>query len=213
MTQQPRDSGPDPIGDFQRWLVRSGARSVRKEVGGHLRSVLGLGEPGGDVWESATSAPPDEAPECAWCPVCRAARVLRESGPGVTSQVAAASDALAGLVHDALSVVESALAGAGRTAGPGGAAAGTSRGSAWDRASSGSPWDPASSAASPAADDSGSPWDPASPGVTWVEAEPASAWEQAGSGTRPDPDAADPADEPGPTGPPGGPPHEPDDRN
>ena len=118
MTQQARGSGPDLIGDFQRWLVRSGARSVSREVGGHLRSVLGRNEPSGDVWESATSDAPDEAPECAWCPVCRAARVLRESGPGVTSQVAAASDALAGLVHDALSVVESALAGAGRTAGP-----------------------------------------------------------------------------------------------
>jgi hypothetical protein len=187
MTQQPKGSGPDLIGDFQRWLVRSSARSVSREVSGHLRSVLGW-EQGGDVWESATSPALDEAPECAWCPVCRAARVLRESGPGVTSQVAAASDALAGLVHDALSVVESALASAGRPAGSGAGAAGAPAGS-------------------------GTGWDPAGRGVTWVETESASVWERAAAGSSPGPDAADPEDGPGPAGLPGGPLHEPDDRD
>ncbi len=138
MTQQPGRSGTDLIGDFQRWIVRSGARSVSREVSGHLRSALGRNERAGDVWESATADPDQvEAPECAWCPVCRAARVLRESGPGVSSQVAAASDALAALVQDAMSVVESTLASAGRTAGPGTGSAGAGRppsGSAWDRA-------------------------------------------------------------------------------
>jgi hypothetical protein len=156
VTQQPRGSAPDPIGDFQRWLVRSGARSVSREVGGHLRSVLGRNEPRGDVWESATSPDPQEAPECAWCPVCRAARVLRESGPGVTSQVAAASDAVAGLLQEALSVVESALAGAGRAAGPGPGAGTTTPGAratggaAWDRP--GSVWEQASSGPPPEPD-------------------------------------------------------------
>ena len=143
MTQQTSRSGPDPIGDFQRWIVRSGARSVSREVSGHVRSALGLGDGPGDVWDSATRPAEQEAPECAWCPFCRAARVLRESGPGVSAQVAAATDALTGLMQDAMSAVESALAAGGRMArpGPGGAAPGSS----WDRADPGSPWDQASS--------------------------------------------------------------------
>lgn len=204
MTQQSKGSGPDLIGDFQRWLVRSSARSVSREVSGHLRSVLGLGAPGVDVWESATSTAPDEAPECAWCPVCRAARMLRESGPGVTSQMAAASDALAGLVQDAMSVVESALASAGRPAGSGTGAAGTPSGTAWDRAHRGGSSDQAGS---------GTGWEPAGSGITWVETESASVWEQAAAGSSPGQDAADPEDDPGPTGLPGGPLHEPDDRD
>ena len=116
MTQEPSRSGQDLIGDFQRWLVRSGARSVSREVSGQIRAMLGRSGGPVDVWEKATAPPADEAPECAWCPVCRAARLLRESGPGMNSQVAAASEAVTVLVHDALSVFESALAGASRSA-------------------------------------------------------------------------------------------------
>lgn len=116
MTQEPSRSGQDPIGDFQRWLVRSGARSVSREVSDQIRSMLGLGGGPADVWARATTPPADEAPECAWCPFCRAARVLRESGPGVSSQVAAAGEAVGVLVHDAVSVFESALAATGRAA-------------------------------------------------------------------------------------------------
>ena len=115
MTQQPGRSGQDPIGDFQRWLVRSGARSVSREVGGQLRSMLGYRGRSADVWETAT-LPTDEAPECAWCPVCRAARVLRESGPGVTSQMAAVGDVVTALAQDTMSVFEAALAATGRAA-------------------------------------------------------------------------------------------------
>src|SRR5207247_6754951 len=68
-----------------------------------------------DVWETATT-PTDEAPECAWCPVCRAARVLRESGPGVTSQMAAVGDVVTALAQDTMSVFEAALAATGRAA-------------------------------------------------------------------------------------------------
>ena len=124
MTQEPSRSGQDPIGDFQRWLVRSGARSVSREVSGQIRAMLGRSGRPADVWERATAPPADEAPECAWCPVCRAARVLRESGPGVGSQMAAASEAMTVLVHDALSVFESALAATGRAAAKAGAAPG-----------------------------------------------------------------------------------------
>ena len=75
MTQEPSRSGQDPIGDLQRWLFRSGARSVSREVSEQIRSMLGVGGAPADVWAKATV--PAEAPECAWCPICRAARVLR----------------------------------------------------------------------------------------------------------------------------------------
>jgi hypothetical protein len=116
MTQEPSRSGQDPIGDFQRWLVRSGARSVSREVSDQIRSALGVGGGPADVWAKATVPAADEAPECAWCPFCRAARALRESGPGVSSQMAAAGEAMGGLARDAMSVFESALAATGRAA-------------------------------------------------------------------------------------------------
>ena len=130
MTQDPSRSGQDPIGDFQRWIVRSGARGLSREVSDQIRSVLGRSGGPADVWARATAPPADEAPECAWCPLCRAARVLRESGPGVSSQMAAATEAMNALARDAMSVLESALAATGRaaakaSAGPGEAPSGT----------------------------------------------------------------------------------------
>lgn len=119
MTDQPKGSRPDPIGEFQRWLFRSGARGMTRELGGQIRTAMGRSRGTGDVWESATADPPDEAPECAWCPVCRAARMLREPGPGLTAPVTAAGDLLATVVQDAMSAVESALASVGRPAQPG----------------------------------------------------------------------------------------------
>jgi hypothetical protein len=112
VTQQPRQPGTDLIGEFQRWLVRSGARGVSRGVGGQIRSALGRSEGSADVWERATRPPQDEAPECAWCPVCRAARRLNESGPGLSSQMAAATDAFATVAQDAMSVFEAAMAAA-----------------------------------------------------------------------------------------------------
>lgn len=108
----------DPIADFQRWLMKAGARSLSREVAGKVKSTLGSG--GGDrgkhasVWETATTEPPgDEPPECQWCPICRAARRYRDSGGGATvdlgSQLAGVSDALAGFTRDAFSLFESAM--------------------------------------------------------------------------------------------------------
>jgi len=130
VTQEPSRSGQDPIGDFQRWIFRSGARGLSREVSDQIRSALGGSGGPADVWARATAPPPTEAPECAWCPFCRAARVLRESGPGVSSQMAAASEAMTVLAQDALSFFESAVAATGRaaakaTAGPGQAPPGT----------------------------------------------------------------------------------------
>jgi hypothetical protein len=196
----PGGSGPDLIGDFQRWLLRSSARGVGKQVTGQLRSAFGRNQPTGDVWESATADPtPEEAPECAWCPVCRAARVIRASRPGIDvrvppvtdARVRAVSDALGTVVQDAFNVLEAALAATGRqTSGgdgrrPGAAtqAAGAERFPAAGRAT-----------------------------ATTAAAGPASASAEAAGPASATPGTAGqgPGDEP--SGPPGGSPREPDDR-
>ncbi len=112
-------SGPgDLIGDFQRWLLRSGARGMSRELADQVRAALGKNQSTGDVWETATTQPvPAEAPECAWCPLCRAARVVREAKPGRDKRVAAVGDALTTVVQDAVSVLEAALAATGRSGG------------------------------------------------------------------------------------------------
>jgi hypothetical protein len=117
-----RDGGGDPLGDFQRWLMKAGARSVTKDltgrVRGGVRGAIGGNPPKADVWDTATSLPlaDGEAPECAWCPVCRAARRMRErqgassgTSTGLGSQLAGAGDALAAVVQEAYSAFESAM--------------------------------------------------------------------------------------------------------
>jgi hypothetical protein len=108
----------DPIGDFQRWLMKAGARSMSREVAARVKSTMGGGKASSkhaDVWDTATTEPPgDEPPECQWCPICRAARRYRDSGSGggtadLGSQLAGAADALAGLTRDAFSMFESAV--------------------------------------------------------------------------------------------------------
>ena len=107
------ERGPDPLGDLQRWLMRTGARSVSKEMTGSVRRALGQDKPSADVWDTATNRPEDEAPECAWCPVCRAARRMRErqgaGTAGLGSTLTGASDALASVVQEAYSAFESAM--------------------------------------------------------------------------------------------------------
>ena len=124
-----RQPGSDPIGELQRWLVRSGARGVTRGLGGQVRTALG-GNTHGDVWENATAD--NEAPECQWCPICRARRRLRDSGPGLSSAVAAAGDAVSVVMQDAAAAFEAAVAAAGRQARPRDDAPGT--GAVWDEA-------------------------------------------------------------------------------
>lgn len=134
MTEGPKESRADPVGEFQRWLFRSGTRGLTRELGDQIRALVGRSERSGDVWESATADPPLDAPECTWCPVCRAARMLRESSPGLATRMTTASGLLTGVAQDAMSAVESVLAGAGRADGSG---RGEERGGAaspWDRA-------------------------------------------------------------------------------
>jgi hypothetical protein len=126
-----RQPGSDPIGELQRWLVRSGARSVSRQLGDQVRTVLGgSSSTHGDVWENATAD--HEAPECQWCPICRARRRLRESGPGLSSGFAAAGDAVSVVLQDAAAAFEAAMAAAGRQARPRDEA--PADGAVWDEA-------------------------------------------------------------------------------
>ena len=114
MSTQPGNDRSDPVGDFQRWLMKAGAKSIGREVAGRVKSTLGGG--GGakhaeDVWDTATTETlTEEPPECQWCPICRAARRYRDSGgtaPG--GQFAGVGDTLAGLTRDAFSLFDAAL--------------------------------------------------------------------------------------------------------
>jgi hypothetical protein len=215
VTQEPSRSGQDPIGDFQRWLVRSGARSVSREVSDQIRSMLGRGAAPADVWSRATAPPADEAPECAWCPICRAARVLRESGPGVSSQMSAAGEAVGVLARDAMSVFESAVAATSRAARAGAGQGQAPSSSVWADVTAADAGEPAAGPGEPVADAGEpvpGPGEPAAgPGepVAGPE-EPVAAREEPVAG--PGEPAAGPAEEPEAAGPAGGPPHEPDDR-
>lgn len=108
------DLAADMAAGIQRWLIRSGTRSMRRELTGQFRRTFGGNTAeAGDVWGTATTEPPPdesrEAPECAWCPVCRAARRIRESGPGLGGQLAGAGDVVASAVQEAFSAFESVL--------------------------------------------------------------------------------------------------------
>jgi hypothetical protein len=105
--------------EIQRWLIRTSARNMRDELGGQVKKALrGSERKTGDSWATATTEPPhaaDEAPECAWCPVCRAARRIAQARSGADSQgggprISDATDVMAGAVRDALAGIDSILA-------------------------------------------------------------------------------------------------------
>jgi hypothetical protein len=112
-SRRPGSPGGDLITDLQRWMIRSGAKSMRREIEGSVRRTLGGGRPKPeDIWGTATTEPPPgvgESPECAWCPICRAARRMRESGPGLGSQISGASDVVASAVQDAIGAFDTVL--------------------------------------------------------------------------------------------------------
>jgi hypothetical protein len=124
----------DLANDVQRWLIKSSARSMRDELGDQVKKAFrssGSGSNAEDVWSTATTEPPDylyQAPECAWCPVCRAARRLAQAQsqvpagaaakPGESSRTAGtrtspawagASDVLVGAARDALAGLDAIL--------------------------------------------------------------------------------------------------------
>jgi hypothetical protein len=98
----------DPIADFQRWLMRAGARSMANQVADQVRRTVGQEKRySGDVWGTATNElPPDEPPECQWCPVCQAARAARLSGPGLGARLADAGGVLASVAQDFFSAFD-----------------------------------------------------------------------------------------------------------
>jgi hypothetical protein len=112
VTQDSRQRGSDPLGEFQRWLMRSGAREFGREVRGNLRRTFSYGSAGrDDVWESATNEPPGgEPPECEWCPLCRAARKFRDAEPGLGSHLSSAGEIFATVVQDAVGAFETLIA-------------------------------------------------------------------------------------------------------
>ena len=119
-SDRPRQSAPgaDMLSDLQRWLIRSGAKSMRKEISGQVRRTFSGGQRSAtvNVWDTATTEiPPDagESPECQWCPICRAARLMRESGPGIGGQLSGAGEVVASAVQDAVSALDSILGKAG----------------------------------------------------------------------------------------------------
>jgi hypothetical protein len=104
--------------EVQRWLIRTSARNMRDELGGQVKKAFrGPERDAGDSWATATTEPPhaaDEAPECAWCPVCRAARRIAQARAAGTDsrggpRISDAADVMAGAVRDALSGIDSIL--------------------------------------------------------------------------------------------------------
>jgi len=121
------EPGSDPIGDFQRWLMKAGAKSIGREVAGRVKSTFGgagAAKNEDDVWDTATTEElTDEPPECQWCPICRAARRYRDSGgtgAPLGGQLAGVGDTLAGLTRDAFSLFDAALRASQRPAPPAG---------------------------------------------------------------------------------------------
>jgi hypothetical protein len=116
------DSGTDLVGDLQRWLIRSSAKNMRRELEDQVRRTIGGQRPGrSDVWDVATTEiPPEvgEAPECQWCPICRAARRMRDTRPGLAGQLSGAGGAVATAVQDAISALDSLLTKPGGRDGP-----------------------------------------------------------------------------------------------
>ena len=98
----------DPIADFQRWLMRVGARSMANQVADQVkRTMRQERRSSGDVWDTATNEPPPhEPPECQWCPVCQAARAARLSGPGLSARLADVGGVLAAAVQDAFTAFD-----------------------------------------------------------------------------------------------------------
>jgi len=107
--------------EIQRWLIKTSARTMRDEIGGQVKGQVkkafrGSDSEPGDSWATATTEPPhaaDEAPECAWCPVCRAARRISQARSGTDSRggprLSDAADVMAAAVRDALSGIDSIL--------------------------------------------------------------------------------------------------------
>jgi hypothetical protein len=92
----------DELGDQVRDSVRKAFRSQESPQSG-------------DVWATATTEPPhaaDQPPECAWCPICRAARRMAEArAENSGGSTAAASPGLSDIADAMTAAARGALAG------------------------------------------------------------------------------------------------------
>ncbi|HVB42216.1 MAG TPA: hypothetical protein VNF47_05840 [Streptosporangiaceae bacterium] len=108
--------------EVQRWLIKTSAKNMRDELGGQVKKAFrGRDAEPSDVWATATTEPPNaanEPPECAWCPICRAARRMSEartaaagSGPAGAggAMLSDAADVIASAARDALAGLDSLL--------------------------------------------------------------------------------------------------------
>ena len=120
-----RQPGGDLLTDLERWLIRAGARNMRNQFEDQVRRTLSGKRPdSGDVWDIATTEIPSEvgeSPECQWCPICRAARRMRDSNPGLAGQLSGVGDAAAATVQDAIRAFDTFLTRAAGGGAPGGA--------------------------------------------------------------------------------------------
>ncbi|HEY2641841.1 MAG TPA: hypothetical protein VGI66_18370 [Streptosporangiaceae bacterium] len=93
---------------------------MRKEIGGQVRKTFSGGRKESvDTWDAATTEiPPEvgESPECQWCPICRAARQFRDSGPGIGGHLSGAGNVVASAVQDAFNAFDAVLSKAAGTA-------------------------------------------------------------------------------------------------
>jgi hypothetical protein len=140
--QQPgrRQPGGDVLTEVQRWLIRAGARNMRSQFEDQVRRTFSGQRPDkSDVWDIATTEiPPEvgEAPECQWCPICRAARRMRDSNSGLAGQLSGAGEAAASAVQDAFRAFDTFLSRAAGGSAPGsapGRSPDSGRGEAGDR--------------------------------------------------------------------------------
>ena len=103
--------------EIQRWLIRSSARNMRDELGDQVKKAFrGSGGHAADAWATATTESPDaanEPPECSWCPLCRAARLIAHARTGADSRggprLSDAADMMTGAIRDALAGLDSIL--------------------------------------------------------------------------------------------------------
>jgi hypothetical protein len=103
--------------EIQRWLIRTSARNMRDELGDQVKKAFRRsGEDAADAWATATTESPhaaDEPPECAWCPLCRAARLIAHARTGADSRggprLSDAADVVAGAMRDAFAGLDSIL--------------------------------------------------------------------------------------------------------
>jgi hypothetical protein len=101
------------LDDLQRRIAVAGARGLGQGFANQMGAAI-RGDKA-DVWETATregaaGAAPGDAPECAWCPVCRAIRMARGSSPELAGRISVTADAMMSAAQDLVTAVDTALA-------------------------------------------------------------------------------------------------------